>query len=249
MDGERQKAHYEAIHDAYEAHYFDEQSCAYRDRFILAPILAGLDLNGKDVLDLASGSGHNTLLLQRRFPGLRAMGLDISDTACTAYRTTTGFLAMQGDLTRPVSLPRQFDVAVVIGGLHHCVADLSRALDNVAAALRPGGVFLMMEPSSDSFLERARSVWYRSDRYFDAPTEHALSHDELLRMAAGRFRSEVVQYIGGPAYFAILNSLVLRVPLAAKRWLSPGLFPLEAAFNSLNARKLGAAFIARWRKA
>jgi hypothetical protein len=29
-----QKAHYEIIHDAYEAHYYDETSMAYRHRFV-----------------------------------------------------------------------------------------------------------------------------------------------------------------------------------------------------------------------
>jgi SAM-dependent methyltransferase len=128
-------------------------------------------------------------------------------------------------------MTRQFDAAVVIGGLHHCVVDLAAAIDNLAALLKPGGTLLMMEPSADSVLEGLRQRWYRHDRYFDAPTERALSHDELLRLARRRFRVEILQYIGGP-----------------KRWIAPWAFPLERAFNVLNAAPLAPVFVARWRR-
>jgi SAM-dependent methyltransferase len=247
MDSARQKQHYEQIHDAYEAHYYDRESLRYRDRFIFAPLLDGIDLNDREVLDVASGSGHNTLLLQRRFPRMRAMGLDISQSACRAYEQTTGWPAAQGDFTRPVSLGRKFDAAVAIGGLHHLVADLPQAIANLTSVVRDGGVVFMMEPSADGILEGLRRYWYQRDGYFDAPTERSLSHDEILDLADNRFRAEVVRYIGGPAYFAILNSLVLRVPLSVKPWLTTVTFPIETAVNALNLRTLAPAFIARWR--
>jgi SAM-dependent methyltransferase len=244
----RQKVHYEQIHDEYEAHYYDAHSLRYREEFIFAPLLAGLDLNDRDVLDAASGSGHNTLLLRRRFPRLRGMGLDISDAACAGYRGLTGGEAVQGDLTQPLAIRRQFDAAIVIGGLHHCVVNLPQAIDNLAALVKPNGVLLMMEPSADGALEGLRKLWYRRDHYFDEGTERALSHDELLRLAAGRFQAEVVRYIGGPAYFFVFNSLVLRVPLGAKPWVAPVTMPLERAFNALNSRLMAPVFIARWRR-
>jgi SAM-dependent methyltransferase len=248
VDSLRQKAHYERIHDEYEAHYYDEQSLRYREQFIFKPLLAGLDLNDLDVLDVASGSGHNTLVLRRWFPRLRAVGLDISDSACAGYRDVTGGEALQGDLTQPLAIQRQFDAAIVIGGLHHCVVNLPQAMDNLARLVKPNGVVLMMEPSADGILESLRNRWYRGDHYFDAHTEHALSHDKLLRVAGDQFRAEVVRYIGGPAYFLVLNSLVLRVPLSAKGWVAAATWPLERAFNRLNTRRGAAAFVARWRR-
>jgi SAM-dependent methyltransferase len=246
-DSLRQKVHYERIHDEYEAHYYDRHSLRYREQFILHPLLAGLDLNDRDVLDVASGSGHNTMLLRRRFPRMRSIGLDISGSACDAYRRTTGCDAMQCDLTQPLSLKRQFDAAIVIGGLHHCVVNLPQTIDNLAALLKPNGTLLMMEPSADSLLEGLRARWYRHDRYFDAPTERALSHNELLSLAKGRFRVDLLRHIGGPAYFLILNSLVMRVPIGAKRWIAPIAFPLERAFNALNT-SMAPVFVARWRR-
>jgi hypothetical protein len=60
-NGNPQKAHYERIHDLYSAHYYDESSMKYREEFIYDPLFQGVDLNDKDVLELASGNGANTL--------------------------------------------------------------------------------------------------------------------------------------------------------------------------------------------
>ena len=57
MDSDRQRVHYEEIHDEYEAHYYDRHSLRYRERFIFAPILNQIDLNDCDMLDLASQLG------------------------------------------------------------------------------------------------------------------------------------------------------------------------------------------------
>ena len=127
------------------------------------------------------------------------------------------------------------------------MVNLPQTIDNLASLVKSNGTLLMMEPSADSVLEGLRERWYRRDRYFDAPTERALSHDELLALAGGRFRVEVLRHIGGPAYFLILNSLVMRIPIGAKRWLAPVAFPLERAFNSLNSSS-APVFVARWRR-
>src|SRR5215216_1184649 len=145
--GVRQQAHYETIHNDYEAHYYDEWSLAYRSRFILDPLLQDVNLEGKRVLDVASGSGFNTLLLQRRYPGLRATGADISPSACASYTRITGCPALHVDFTKPHEWADPFDAAIVIGGLHHCVSNLPQTLSNLATALRPGGLLLMMEPN------------------------------------------------------------------------------------------------------
>ena len=44
------------------------------------------------------------------------------------------------DLTRPVAMAETYDGAIVVGGLHHCVADLAQTLRNIAAMIRPGGI-------------------------------------------------------------------------------------------------------------
>ncbi|MDW6020957.1 class I SAM-dependent methyltransferase [Mesorhizobium sp. BAC0120] len=243
-----QEAHYEAIHDAYEAHYYDQSSMAYRHRFIYRPLFAGLKLDGASVADLACGSGHNSLALRHYFPSVRTTGYDISESACRDYRLRTGSVAHQIDLTREVEPAEIHDAALIIGGLHHCVADLDTTLKNVARMLRPGGRFLMMEPSEDFFLSAVRRIWYKKDRWFEAETEAALVHDELSRQAAPYFVPERVLHVGGPAFYLILNSLVTRVPLKLKPRIAPPLFAAESLYNKLPGRAPFAVFLAEWRR-
>ena len=243
-----QKAHYEAIHDAYEAHYYDAPSMAYRDRFIYGPLVKRLDLSKASLADLACGSGHNSAAARRYFPGIRTTGYDISEAACHDYVARTGRPAHVMDLTVLQEPQEVHDAALVIGGLHHCIADLGVTLRNVARMVRPGGHFMMMEPNDDFLLSVVRRIWYRRDRWFEADSEAALKHDEIAAQAAPYFTPERVTYFGGPAFYLILNSLIMRVPLGAKPALQHALFPLEQAYNLLPGRKPFAAFLAVWRR-
>lgn len=243
-----QAAHYHKIHDAYEAHYYDAPSMAYRDRFIYQPLFRALQLNDASLADLACGSGHNSLAVRRYFPTARVTGYDISESACRDYRLRTGAEAHQVDLTRPVAAAGVHDVALVIGGLHHCIADMPATLQNIARMVRPGGHFLMMEPNDQFFLSAVRRIWYKQDKWFEANTEAALKHDDLAALAAPYFVPERVSFIGGPAFYLILNSLVTRVPLKLKPGLSKLLFPVETAYNWLPGRAPFAVFLADWRR-
>ncbi|KWV48380.1 hypothetical protein AS156_18020 [Bradyrhizobium macuxiense] len=243
-----QTAHYSAIHDAYEAHYYDSASMAYRHRFLYQPLLEGLRLEAASVADLACGSGHNSLALRGYFPSIHVTGYDISEEACRDYRVNTGAVAHLVDLTKSYSPEQSHDAALVIGGLHHCVIDLRTTLTNIARIVRPGGHFLMVEPSDHSFLSGIRRMWYKADRWFEADTEQALKHDELAATAAPYFVPEKVVYVGGPAFYLILNSLIMRVPLRAKPVLAPVLFPIEGLYNRLPGRAPFAVFLARWRR-
>ncbi len=242
----RQRDHYEQIHDIYERHYYDDTSMLYREEFIFRLLCRDLDLNGKRVAELASGSGHNSLSLMARYPDIDLIGFDISPSACNEYRRSTGFPCHELDLTKPAEISEQVDMAFIIGGLHHCVADLPQTLANAAKLVKPGGMFIMQEPNSQFFLEAVRKAWYRVDASFDAETEHALNHDELMQMGGGKFECRDLTYFGGPGYFGILNSMILRIPLAVKPVLAPPLMIAERIWNRLPGRAMHNVFLARW---
>jgi SAM-dependent methyltransferase len=178
-----QKAYFEEIHDAYNAHYYDASSMRFREEFIYDPLFEGLDFNEKDVLELASGAGANAQAIQKRFPRARITGCDISESACADFRKKIGCPSFQTDLTVPIESPKTYDILVVFGGIHHCVSNLPVVLENVCKLLRPGGYFLMFEPNNQYFLEGIRKFWYKHDAYFEADTEGALAHDDLLNLA------------------------------------------------------------------
>jgi SAM-dependent methyltransferase len=242
----RQAAQYDRILSDYDRHYYDRFSIQYRDRFIFDPLLKGVDLTGKRVADIASGSGSTSLSLMDRFSGIEITGFDISAEACRRYRVAVKRDCYQLDLTRGYYDGQTFDAAIVMGGLHHCISNLAGALSSIASMLRPGGLLLMFEPNSDYVLQFARQLWYRIDSYFDAPTEAALSHDALLAEANGAFNVQQVTYFGGPAFYLVYNSLVFRLPYPVKAAVSSPLLSLEAAFNKLPGRWLFSSFLARW---
>lgn len=247
----RQKEHYEAIHAEYAEHYYDEQSMAYRRRFYYDPAFAGLDLGGMEVADLAAGSGFNSLELLKRFPDAAVTGFDISSKACADYRRLLGRPAYELDLTKP--LPdnvwrRAFDAVMVWGGLHHCVCELSATLTTIADMLRPGGVFIMLEPNADFVLHGIRRLWYRLDRYFDESTEAPLSHPSSEKEAANLFEPDTLRYLGGPGYFLVAQSMILRLPKGLKRATSGVLIHVDALYNALPWSPLHPYFVARWRR-
>jgi SAM-dependent methyltransferase len=241
-----QAQHYNEILDDYDRHYYDLHSRQYRERFILSPLLQGVDLRGKRVADLASGSGETTVFLTQRFADVQCTGFDISPEACRRYGERTGRPARQFDLTAGGFTGEPFDAAIIMGGLHHCATDLAGALRTVASMLRPGGVFLLFEPNREYVLEAARQLWYRMDRYFDAGNEAALSHSVLLAAGAGAFDCRRVEYFGGPAFFLVYNSLVFRMPGRVKAATAPALMQAEQLHNRLASKWLCASFLAQW---
>ena len=244
--GNPQADHYDDILDEYDQHYYDQYSLRYREQFILEPLLEGIDLRGKRVADLASGSGETSRFLSRRFPGVECEGFDVSPEACRRYREKTQRPAQEFDLTQGRYEGEPFDAAIIMGGLHHCATDLEGTLTAIARMLRPGGTFLLFEPNRDYMLEALRRVWYRFDRYFDAANEMALSHADLLAAGRGAFECQRVRYFGGPAFFLVYNSLVFRMSGTTKAAIAPGLMRLESAYNQLTPRWLFASFLAQW---
>jgi SAM-dependent methyltransferase len=221
--GIRQQSHFENLHTLYEQHQYHPSVMEYRRRFIYEPMFSGLDLNGARVIELCSGSGHNSFCLKEKFPGVSITGLDISRTACADYENRVGAPCKLLDLTEPgVEISDTFDVAFVVGGLHHCIANLEVVLSNVAAMLKPGGRLLMMEPSNQFLLDPVRRLWYRLDKQmFDVQTERALNHDELFAMAGGNFKVESVKFFGGPGCAFILNGMVFMDPTTRKSFTAP----------------------------
>ncbi|MCR6629436.1 MAG: class I SAM-dependent methyltransferase [Magnetospirillum sp.] len=244
-----QAEHYDSIINDYERHYFDPAAMEYRRRYIYGPLFDGIDLNGKSVAELACGSGQNTKEVRSLFPHADIVGLDISPNACAAYRNNSGCDAHVVDLTDlSASLPSPSDAAFVIGGLHHCVNNLQAAIENISRLVKPGGVLLMVEPNADFFLNAVRDFWYKKDKWFSENEEAPLHHDAIAKMAGPFFEPEKVAYLGGPAYFIVLNSLITRVPIGIKQRIAAPLFQLDDLYNRLPGRAPFPMFIARWRR-
>ena len=222
---------------------------SYRRRYIYPSLFTTLDLNGQRVLELACGSGFNTNEVLKLFPTAAVEGLDVSPASCEAYARNTGRKALVFDLTtRHAEMPDPADVAFVIGGLHHCIKDMEATFANIRRLVKPGGYLLAVEPNAEFFLNKLRVSWYRRDKWFQEADEAPLRYSELVDLARPAFDPVSVRYLGGPAYFLILNSLILRFPIAAKRLLAGLTFLLDDAYNLLPGSSPYPMFISQWRR-
>ena len=136
------------------ARFFDEALAS-----VVLPLAPGLVerlRSGIDVVDLGTGQGHAVNLMAREFPKSRFLGLDFAEDAIAVGRaeaeqwglTNARFEAV--DVTKPIS--GRFDLATAFDVVHD-LSDAQGTLSHIAKALRPGGVFLMMDMAGSSHLE------------------------------------------------------------------------------------------------
>lgn len=248
MSTAAQKELFETIHDRYYEATGDRWAEAYKERFVYKPLMERL-AGASSVIELASGNGAGSAWLMKQRPDLDIAGCDISEAAVSDYQALRGRPCYQLDLTKPIQIDRTFDAAFVLGGIHHLVADLPTAFDNIARLLNPGGVLVMTEPNSDYMLEPLRQLWYRLDaQNFDAANEHALSHGRLARQFADRFDADQALYMCGPAYFLLLHNWVLRMPGSFKGVIGPALMAGEGLYHRLPGKLPFAIFMSKWTK-
>ncbi len=80
----------------------------------------------------------------------------------------------------------QFDVVILIGGLHHVHTQTAEVLQRLARALKPGGSMISFEPTQNNTITRSvRERIYRRNSLFDAQTERGYDLEELNALYAG----------------------------------------------------------------
>jgi SAM-dependent methyltransferase len=242
-----QREHYNRIGAEYEAQYGDPAGLTYRQEFLYEPLLAGLDLEGRNVLEALSGSGHATEYLLNKKKAL-VTGLDISDEAISSFKqrwpTCDAYCA---SITESGLPDESFDCIVVVMGLHHLHPNLLEALREIHRLLRKGGTFCFTEPHRESVFNRLRTFWYRHDSLF-ADNEESLDIEALKRECSDLFEFKSEKHVGSIAYLLVLNSMIFRVPLWLKRIYSPAIMRLEKALAVFHSRTWSLAVLCQWQK-
>lgn len=113
---------------------------------------------GIDVLDMGCGQGVAIRMMAERFPRSRFLGMDISTEAIETARAeaaaaglTNARFEVQDAAT--FSAPASFDFITAFDAIHDQAAP-RRVLRAIREALRPDGVFLMVDIAASSHLER-----------------------------------------------------------------------------------------------
>ena len=145
------------------------------------PLVTGLPewlRAGIDVADFGCGSGHAINLMAQEYPASRFTGYDFSATALDTARTESDQLGLENasfiseDLAK-VEAPDAYDAVMAIDAIHDQV-DPARVLVNIYRALRPGGVFLMVDIKASSNLEDNISIPWAS-MYYTTSTMHCMT--------------------------------------------------------------------------
>lgn len=123
---------------------------------------------GRLTLDVGCGEGRLGRLLRER--GHRVVALDASRAMARLAHRSGGQAVAVGDVSRLPLASGVADVAVAFMSLQD-LADLDRAVDEVARALAPGGRFCLAiaHPlrSAGGFLDKTASSPFRLESYFD----------------------------------------------------------------------------------
>ena len=121
----------------------------------LAPGLVDRLRSGIDVVDIGCGHGHAANLIADAFPASRIVGIDISEqgiAAAVAEATRLRLENVRFEIRDALELePGSADLVTAFDVIH----DLPRPQETVRAihaALRPGGVFLMVDIAASSHL-------------------------------------------------------------------------------------------------
>lgn len=112
---------------------------------------------GSEVADIGCGSGHAINLLARAFPASRFTGIDFSEEGLAAGTAEAARLGLTNAkfVRRDVAqfdTTQAYDVITAFDAIHD-QAQPARVLANIFRALRPGGVFLMVDIKASSCLE------------------------------------------------------------------------------------------------
>ncbi len=242
-----QREHYNRIAADYEAQYGDPAGLAYRELFLYQPLFEGLALDGRDVLEALSGSGHATEYLLKSKRAL-VTGLDISDEAIASFKSRwPNCEAICAPITSSGLPSESFDCIVVVMGLHHLHPHLNDAVTEIHRLLRQGGTFCFTEPHRESAFNRLRAIWYHHDSLF-AENEESLDVEALKKDFAGLFNFKREKHVGTIAYLLVLNSMIFRVPLWLKRIYSPPVVLLEKLLSFFHSRAFSLAVVSQWEK-
>lgn len=183
---ERQREHFNSIAERYQSARKGVNHLLLKG-LIWADFLAPhreLRRDGMQVLEAMCGFGDGKTILERTLGiELDYSGFDYSDEVIARVRAGKPELAVFHGDVGSIELDRQYDLILLLGGLHHVPQIAGSALKQLVAAVRPGGLFISLEPTSGNwFSSKIRDWVYSRNSLFDEETEQGFTVEELLTM-------------------------------------------------------------------
>jgi SAM-dependent methyltransferase len=252
---EQQREHFNRISGQYFSARSDPnhqllKSLIWKEFFARHP---GLGARVRRVLEPMCGMAEGFKILSENLgTNLDYVGFDYSDKMVEIARAEHPNLRLEhGDVTayRPAGEP--FDMIVLIGGLHHVFSRTAEVLRNLREALKPGGLFLSLEPTHDNpIARRARQKIYASNDLFDEDSEQGFEYRDLQEhFAHAGYRRIDEVYPGLLAYVLYYNPDAFPALNVGGQGLVRSAFALDRMFwDNAVGRKLSFATISLWER-
>jgi len=166
---QRQIGYFASHHNQYEAEVVESPFYKVLDSINFEDWVDRMVESGNWLLEIGCGSGRQTQSLIRK--GARVVGVDLSENLLGLARkkiiafepkAQIGFVI--GAAERVPVKREAFDGSLIYGSLHH-FSEPSAALLEAGAALKPGGMFYLLEPHASpvrfvfDWLMRLRPLW------------------------------------------------------------------------------------------
>jgi len=138
-----------------------------------------------DVLEPMCGFADGKAIIERHLcANIRYSGYDYSDRVIELLKQQQPTVnCWTADATTYDPPEGKFDIVILIGGLHHVPNYATLVVEKTARALKPGGVFINLEPTSGNIAARkVREAIYKRNSLFDEDTERAFGCRELFAM-------------------------------------------------------------------
>jgi len=252
-DIEKQRKHFDEVAQHYVVMKNNAKFIRVTDA-IWRYLFAQIDFKGERlaVLDAMCGAafGYDLCVKYLRQPFIYE-GFDYSENmVALARRKHPDLYIYHQDITT-FSPQKQYDIVIIIGGLHHVYAHRLKAVQNIAASLKPGGIFINWEPTHNNRLfGEVRSLLYKRSPQFDADTERDFTTDELnLLMQRCGFSVETQIWPGLLAYILWGNPNVFPRLNRGSPWLVEKIVGAEKFFwRTKLARWFSFLTVTAWRK-
>jgi SAM-dependent methyltransferase len=208
QDIDRQRQHFESVSDFYF------KSRQHRNHLKLKDLIWNFSLGGLQlpsapvILEPMCGYSEGRKILSPFTNTERYEGFDFSlPLVQEAKQQSPNTLIWHADITKVDLEPAKYDIVILIGGLHHVPKYLDLSLEKVYSALKPGGVFINLEPTQNFFLlKKVREIIYSRNKLFDEQTERAFDLSELnAAFYKAKFKIDRQVYPGLLSYILFYN--------------------------------------------
>ncbi len=232
MDSQREAQYYDDFY-AHEAHkIFGARFMRLSRTRIARQVLkwAG-PFSETRVLSLGSGDIFVESAVAAEAEELIAIDLSAEAIAVARTKAPAKFHFLVGDATNLPLRPASFDVILALGFLHHVPETVvPRVIGQAHEMLRPGGVFLSLDPSSRRLARLGRWLTPGAWRKYHSPEEHELNPAFVAQCASAAGLNQVrvrwFDFIANPIAWVIpglpnplgrailaLDEIAIRVPL------------------------------------